>query len=100
MQDKPEPEPTLAEMEEEVLKEGREWTRRRLEQKLQGRADGISQSFSPRGQAPGPMSKKKADAGKQRRVGWRLKRITGRSPAVGAGFVRSGRFGALGRTRR
>ena len=49
MQDKPEREPTLAEMEEEVLKEGREWTRRRLEQKLQGRADGISQSFSPSG---------------------------------------------------
>jgi hypothetical protein len=69
MQHTPEREPTLAEMEEEVLSEGREWTRRRLEQKLQERADGISQSFSPWGKAPGAMSKKKADAGKQRRVG-------------------------------
>ena len=38
-------EPTLAEMEEEVLAEGREWTRLRLQQKLQERADGISQDF-------------------------------------------------------
>jgi len=36
-------EPTLAEMEEEVLAEGREWTRLRLQQKPQERADGISQ---------------------------------------------------------
>ena len=69
MPHKPEREPTLAEMEEEALSEGREWTRRRLEQKLQERADGISQSFSPGDPAPGALSKKKADAGKQRRAG-------------------------------
>jgi hypothetical protein len=62
-----EPEPTLAEIEEEVLAEGREWTRQRLEQKLQERADRISQSFSPRARTSGAASKKKADAGKQRR---------------------------------
>ena len=67
MQKEPEREPTLAEMEEEVLAEGREWMRQRLEQKLQERADRISQIFSPPGRMPGPMSKKRTDAGKQRR---------------------------------
>ena len=67
MQTQPEPEPTLAQIEEEVLAEGREWTRRRLQQKLQERADGISQSFSPQGTASGALSKKKTDVGKQRR---------------------------------
>jgi hypothetical protein len=67
MEDQLEPEPTLAEMEEEVLAEGREWMRQRLQQKLQERADRISQSFSPQGSAPGAPSKKKTHAGKQRR---------------------------------
>src|SRR5580692_9111246 len=49
MQNEPEREPTLAEMEEEVLAEGREWMRQRLEQKLQERADRIRQIFSPPG---------------------------------------------------
>jgi hypothetical protein len=69
MQNEPEKEPTLAEMEEEVLAEGREWMRQRLQQKLQERADRISQHFSPQGKASGSMSKKKADAGQQRRPG-------------------------------
>jgi hypothetical protein len=69
MQNEPEREPTLAEMEEEVLAEGREWMRQRLQQKLQERADRISQIFSPQGGTPGPMSKKKVDAGQQRRPG-------------------------------
>jgi hypothetical protein len=67
MQNEPEREPTLAEMEEEVLAEGREWMRQRLQQKLQERADRISRNFSPPGGTPGPMSKKKADVGKQHR---------------------------------
>jgi hypothetical protein len=67
MQNEPEREPTLAEIEEEVLVEGREWTRRRLEQKLQERAERISQIFPPQGNTSGAMSKKKTDAGKQRR---------------------------------
>lgn len=44
-----EPEPTLAEIEEEVLAEGRQWMRQRLQQKLQERADRISRNFPPRG---------------------------------------------------
>jgi hypothetical protein len=67
MQNEPEREPTLAEMEEEVLAEGREWMRQRLEQKLQERADRISQIFSPQGRTSGPMPKKRADAGQRRR---------------------------------
>jgi hypothetical protein len=67
MQNELEREPTLAEMEEEVLAEGREWTRQRLEQKLQERADRISQVFFPEGRTSGPVSKKRVDAGKQRR---------------------------------
>ena len=67
MQNEPEREPTLAEMEEEVLAEGREWMRQRLQQKLQEGADRISPIFSPPGRPSGPMSKKRVDAGKQRR---------------------------------
>jgi hypothetical protein len=67
MQKEPMREPTLAEIEEEVLAEGREWTRQRLQQKLQERADGISQSFSPREKTAGALSKPKAHVGKQRR---------------------------------
>jgi hypothetical protein len=68
MEEDLEREPTLAEMEEEVLAEGREWMRQRLEQKLQERADRISQNFPPQGEAPGAVSKEKADAGQQRRT--------------------------------
>jgi hypothetical protein len=60
-------EPTLAEMEGEVLAEGREWMRQRLQQKIQEQADRIGRSFSPPGPEAGPLSKKKAQAGKQRR---------------------------------
>jgi hypothetical protein len=35
MKEQLEPEPALAKIEEEVLAEGREWTRRRIQQKLQ-----------------------------------------------------------------
>ena len=69
MQNEPEREPTLAEMEEEVLAEGREWMRQRLQQKLQEGADRISQNFSPPGRPAGPTSKKKAGSDKQRRPG-------------------------------
>jgi hypothetical protein len=60
MNEKPEREPTLAEIEEEVLAEGREWMRQRLERKLQERAERISQTFSPRGPKAGAASKAKA----------------------------------------
>jgi hypothetical protein len=68
MQEMPQREPTLAGIEEEVLAEGREWTRQRLQQKLQERADRISQSFSPQAAVSGAMSKKKTNAGKQCRT--------------------------------
>jgi hypothetical protein len=60
MYEKPESEPSLAEIEEEVLAEGREWMRQRLQQKLQERAERISQTFSPRGPRAGAVSKAKA----------------------------------------
>jgi hypothetical protein len=60
-------EATLTQMEEEVLAEGREWMRQRLEQKLQQQADRIGQSFSPPGGAAGPAAKKKTHAAKQHR---------------------------------
>ena len=66
MQNEPERELTLAEMEEEVLAEGREWTRQRLEQKLRERADRISRSFSPAGATAGALSKENINAAKQR----------------------------------
>jgi hypothetical protein len=69
MQEEWQREATLAEIEEEVLAEGREWMRQRLQQKLQERAERISLSFSPRGRTAGAVSKSKADARKQRRKG-------------------------------
>jgi hypothetical protein len=66
MPNEPKGEPTLAEIEEEVLVEAREWARQRLQQKLQERADRISQNFSPQGKTTGALSKKKTDAPKQR----------------------------------
>lgn len=61
-------EPTLGEIELEVLAEGREWMRQRLQQRLQERAERISRSFSPRGTKAGATAEKKADAGQQRRA--------------------------------
>jgi hypothetical protein len=46
---------TLKEMEEEVLAEGREWMRQRLEEKLQQEAERDGRVFPPqraKGQAP------------------------------------------------
>jgi hypothetical protein len=57
MHEEPQREPTLAEIEEEVLAEGREWMRQRLQQKLQERAERISRPFSPRARAAGAPSK-------------------------------------------
>jgi hypothetical protein len=39
--------PTLAEVEAEVLAEGREWTRRRLEERLQELAEQSGEVFPP-----------------------------------------------------
>jgi hypothetical protein len=56
-------EPTLEEIELGVLAEGREWMRQRLQQKLQDRADRISQSFSPGERKAGAAAEKKTDTG-------------------------------------
>jgi hypothetical protein len=66
MPNEAEREPTLAEIEEEVMAEGREWMRQRLQQKLQERADRISQNFSPQRATTGALSEKKAHAPQQR----------------------------------
>ena len=96
MQDKPEREPTLAEMEEEVLKEGREWTRDDWSRNYRDGLMGSASLFPLGAQAPACDVKRKLGRWKAASGGLRLKRITGRSPAVGAGFARSGRPGYRG----
>ena len=56
---------SLREIEMEVLAEGREWTRRRLEEKLQQEADLHGGIFPPQRQK-GAASAKKGDASAQR----------------------------------
>jgi hypothetical protein len=58
---------SLGEMEEEVLAEGREWMRRRLEEKLKEKAEQISQVFSPEEGAVKASAKEKTQAQHQRR---------------------------------
>ena len=48
---------SLREIELEVLEEGREWTRRRLEQKLQAEVDRQGGVFPPQQQKGSPPSK-------------------------------------------
>jgi hypothetical protein len=57
---------TLREIELEVLEEGREWTRRRLEQRLQQEADRQGGVFPPQ-RSKGTSSAKGADATSHRR---------------------------------
>jgi hypothetical protein len=57
---------SLRDIELEVLEEGREWTRRRLEQRLQEEADRHG-GVSPPERAQGPSSAKRADAPAHRR---------------------------------
>jgi hypothetical protein len=61
------PEPrSLREMEMEVLAEGREWMRQRLQQKLQAEADRHGGVFPPQ-RSQGVAPAKAADASAQRR---------------------------------
>lgn len=57
---------SLREIELEVLEEGREWTRRRLEQRLQQEADRQGGVFPPQ-RSKGTSSAKRADATSHRR---------------------------------
>jgi hypothetical protein len=58
----------LREIEMEVLEEGREWTRRRLAQKLQAEINRQGGVFPPQ-RKKGPPSQRKDDAPAQRRRG-------------------------------
>ena len=53
---------SLAEIEEEVLAEGQEWMRQRLEQKLQEQATEIGAPFPPRQPSAGASSQTKTQA--------------------------------------
>jgi len=57
---------SLREIEMEVLEEGREWTRRRLEQRLQQAADRQGGVFPPQ-RSQGTSSAKRADGTAHRR---------------------------------
>jgi hypothetical protein len=59
---------SLREIELEVLEQGREWTRQRLEQRLQQEADRQGGVFPPQ-RSQGPSSAKRADAAAHRRRG-------------------------------
>jgi hypothetical protein len=61
---------SLAEMEEEVLAEGQEWMRQRLQQKLQEQARQIGAPFPPRQPSVGSSPQTKTDAARPgRRTG-------------------------------
>lgn len=53
---------SLAEIEEEVLGEGQEWMRQRLQQKLQQQANDIGLPFPPGEPSPGASPETKTDA--------------------------------------
>ena len=57
---------SLREIEMAVLAEGREWTRKRLEEKLQQEADRVGGGFPPQ-RSQGEASAQKADAPADRR---------------------------------
>jgi hypothetical protein len=59
---------SLREIEDEVLAEGREWTRKRLEEKLQQEADRLGGVFPPqRSQSPASAQRAHAPAHRRRR---------------------------------
>jgi hypothetical protein len=57
---------SLREIEMEVLAEGREWTRKRLEERLQQEADRLGGVFSPQ-RSEGKASPERTDAPADRR---------------------------------
>lgn len=66
MKSEQKPAASLREIELEVLAEGREWTRQRLEQRLQQEADRQGGVFPPE-QPKGTSSAKRANAASDRR---------------------------------
>jgi len=62
---------SLSEMEEEVLAEGQEWMRQRLQQKLQEQASQIGAPFPPRQSSAGASPETKTHAA---HASWRGRR--------------------------
>ena len=60
---------SLRDIELEVLEEGREWTRRRLEQRLQQEADRHGGVFPPQRSQGTPPAKRGAESTHGRRLG-------------------------------
>lgn len=60
---------SLAEIEEEVLAEGQEWMRQRLQEKLQQQANEIGAPFPPRQPPAGAPAKAPSDAAQPGRRG-------------------------------
>jgi hypothetical protein len=60
---------SLREIELEVLEEGREWMRQRLEQRLQEEADRQGGVFPPQQPNSSPSAKARRNAAKRRRTG-------------------------------
>ena len=71
---------SLREIEMEVLEEGREWTRRRLEQRLQEEINRQGGVFPPQ-RAQGAPPQKAGDAPAQRRRGRRAGRLARKGSA-------------------
>jgi hypothetical protein len=68
MSDQAQPKRSLREIELEVEAEGREWTRRRLEERLQQEADRDGKVFPPQ-RSRSPASADRMDGVKHRRRG-------------------------------
>jgi hypothetical protein len=58
--------PSLAQIEVEVLAEGREWTRKRMEARLQQLADTHGKVFPPEPKAAGPSARVSVSSGHRR----------------------------------
>jgi hypothetical protein len=71
---------SLREIELEVLEEGREWTRRRLEQRLQEEADRQGGVFPPQHEKGSPSAKANDGAANRSRKG-KIKGMGGTRPA-------------------
>lgn len=61
-------EPSLAQIEAEVMAEGREWTRQRLEARLQQLADTHGEVFPPKPKPANPPARATVSSGHQRRA--------------------------------
>ena len=62
-------EPSLAQIEAEVMAEGREWTRKRLEARLQELADTHGEVFPPKPKPADPSARATVSSGHRRGAG-------------------------------